>query len=68
LNGIVDSIVFHAGTVADGPSVLTAGGRVLAVSSYGKNIEVAAEKCYDSIAKIQYENAYFRKDIGNDVI
>jgi phosphoribosylamine--glycine ligase len=68
LNGIVDSLVFHAGTVSDGPSVLTAGGRVLAVSSYGKNIEVAIEKSYESIAKIQFENAFYRKDIGHDVI
>ena len=41
LNSVVDSLVFHAGTIADGPSVLTSGGRVLAVTSYGKNIEVA---------------------------
>lgn len=68
LNGIVDSLVFHAGTVSDGPSVLTAGGRVLAVSSYGKNLEVAVEKSYESIAKIQFENAFYRKDIGHDVI
>ena len=40
LNSVVDSLVFHAGTIADGPSVLTSGGRVLAVTSYGKNIEV----------------------------
>ena len=68
LNGIVDSLVFHAGTVSDGPSVLTAGGRVLAVTAYGKNLEVAIEKSYDSISKIQFENAFFRKDIGYDVI
>jgi phosphoribosylamine--glycine ligase len=67
LNSIVDSIVFHAGTSADGPSVLTAGGRVLAVTSYGKNLEVALEKSYDAISKITYEGAYYRKDIGQDV-
>jgi phosphoribosylamine--glycine ligase len=67
LNSIVDSIVFHAGTSADGPSVLTAGGRVLAVTSYGKNLEVALEKSYDSISKINYDGAYYRKDIGQDV-
>ncbi len=67
LNAVVDSIVFHAGTIADGPSVLTAGGRVLAVTSYGKNIETAVEKSYTSIQNIQFENAYFRKDIGQDV-
>jgi phosphoribosylamine--glycine ligase len=68
LNSIVDSIVFHAGTSADGPSVLTAGGRVLAVTSYGKNLTVALEKSYDSISKITYDGAYYRKDIGQDVL
>lgn len=68
INNVVDSIVFHAGTTSDGPQVLTNGGRVLSVTSYGKNIEVAVDKCYDSIAKISFENAYCRKDIGRDVI
>jgi phosphoribosylamine--glycine ligase len=68
INNVVDSIVFHAGTTSDGPQVLTNGGRVLSVTSYGKNIEVAVDKCYDSIAKISFENAYCRKDIGRDLI
>jgi phosphoribosylamine--glycine ligase len=68
LNGIVDSIVFHAGTSADGPSVLTAGGRVLAVTSYGKNLGVALDKSYDSISKINFDGAFYRKDIGQDVL
>lgn len=68
LNSIVDSIVFHAGTSADGPSVLTAGGRVLAVTSYGKNLESALEKSYEAITKINYDGAYYRKDIGQDVL
>lgn len=68
INKVTDSLVFHAGTSSDGPQVLTNGGRVLSVTSYGKNIEVAVEKCYDSISKITFENAYFRKDIGKDVI
>jgi phosphoribosylamine--glycine ligase len=68
LNSIVDSIVFHAGTSADGPSVLTAGGRVLAVTSYGKNLGVALDKSYDSISKINFDGAFYRKDIGQDVL
>jgi phosphoribosylamine--glycine ligase len=68
LNTIAESIVFHAGTSADGPSILSSGGRVLAVTSYGKNIETAVEKSYESISKIKFEGAYFRKDIGQDVI
>ena len=68
LNSVVDSLVFHAGTIADGPSVLTSGGRVLAVTSYGKNIEVAIEKAYEAVSKISFEGAYYRKDLGQDVL
>ncbi len=68
LNEITDSIVFHAGTIADGPVVKTNGGRVLAVTSYGKNVEDALNKSYNSIQKISFEGAYYRKDIGFDVL
>jgi phosphoribosylamine--glycine ligase len=68
LNSVVESLVFHAGTIADGPSVLTSGGRVLAVTSYGKNIEVAIEKAYEAVSKISFEGAYYRKDLGQDVL
>lgn len=68
LNEITDSIVFHAGTSADGPTVKSAGGRVLTVTSYGKNLEAALEKSYNSIGKIEFQDAYFRKDIGFDVV
>lgn len=67
LNGVTDSIVFHAGTTADGPVVVSAGGRVLAVTSYGKNLESALERSYASIDKISFDKAYYRKDIGFDV-
>ena len=68
LNTIADSLVFHAGTSADGPSTMSNGGRVLAVTSYGKNIENALLRSYASIEKIEFENAYFRKDIGYDLV
>ena len=68
LNTVSDSIVFHAGTTADGPSVKASGGRVLAVTSYGKNLEAALGRSYESIKNIEFENAYYRKDIGFDVI
>lgn len=68
LNNIADSIVFHAGTNADGPVVTTAGGRVLAVTSYGKNLDSALERSYESIDRIEFEKAYFRRDIGHDVL
>jgi phosphoribosylamine--glycine ligase len=68
LNSVIDSLVFHAGTSADGPSINTAGGRVLAVTSYGKNIESALAKSYENIQKISFDNAYYRKDIGFDLL
>lgn len=63
------STVFHAGTKAneDG-AVTTNGGRVLAVTSYGKDIDRALEKSYKTIDEITFDGAYFRKDIGFDLI
>ena len=68
LTGIHDSIVFHAGTKKDGPTVLSSGGRVLAVTSYGKNKEKALKTTYDNIEKINFDKAYYRKDIGFDIV
>ncbi len=68
LNAPTDSLVFHAGTVADGPAVRTAGGRVIAVTSYGKNLEVALKRSYAALENIEFEGAFFRKDIGFDVL
>ncbi len=68
LNNITESIVFHAGTSADGPVVKTAGGRVLAVTSFGKDLESALERSYNSLSKITFDKAYYRKDIGYDVL
>lgn len=68
LNTVTDALVFHAGTTSDGPQVLTNGGRVLAVTSFGKTLEQAIDRSYSSISKISFENAYFRRDIGKDVI
>lgn len=68
LNSAGESMVFHAGTISDGPAVLSSGGRVLAVTSYGKNLEFALQRAYTSIENIEFEGAYFRKDIGYDVM
>lgn len=68
LNSVTESIVFHAGTSSDGPAVLSAGGRVLAITSYGKTLEAALNRSYESAAKIEFEGAYYRKDIGFDVV
>lgn len=59
-----DTIVFHAGTKQDGEKILTNGGRVLAVSSYGKDIHEAVAKSNASIEKINFDGKYYRKDIG----
>ena len=67
LNNIFDSIVFHAGTKQDGPAILTDGGRVLCVTSLGKNQFRSLEKTYDNVAKISFDKAYYRKDIGFDL-
>ncbi len=68
LNAVTDSIVFHAGTVSDGPAVTTSGGRVLAVTSYGKDLATALKKSYESVGKVEFDKSYFRSDIGFDVL
>jgi phosphoribosylamine--glycine ligase len=68
LDAVTDSLVFHAGTEMDGTDVVSAGGRVLAVTSYGRSIEQALDKSYRSIEDIQFKDAYFRSDIGFDLI
>lgn len=68
LNGIFDSMIFHAGTKQDGPTYLTAGGRVLCVTSYGKNQVKSLEKTYENLEKIYFDKAYYRKDIGFDLV
>lgn len=65
---ISESIVFHAGTKADGDLVLSNGGRVLAVSSYDASLDYALQKCYKSIKLISFDGMNFRKDIGQDLL
>lgn len=62
------SILFHAGTAKSGSDVVTAGGRVIAVSSLGATIEEALAKSYANVEAIQYDGRFFRRDIGQDMI
>ncbi|MBK8701528.1 MAG: phosphoribosylamine--glycine ligase [Saprospiraceae bacterium] len=68
--GIVheDSIVFHAGTTLTDGKLVTSGGRVLAVTSFGKDIAEAASRSYQTVENIYFEGAYYRKDIGKDLM
>ncbi len=60
--------VFHAGTKSDGDAVTTSGGRVLCVVGLGETVASAAKSAYESVDKIDWENVYFRRDIGHRAI
>ena len=67
LESVENSIVFHAGTLLSAEKILTNGGRVLAVTSYGHDVQEALRQSYQNISKIDFENKYYRKDIGFDI-
>ena len=64
---VSNSIVFHAGTKQEGEVVKTNGGRVIALTSFGENMNDSLKKSFDSAEKIAFEGKYFRKDIGFDL-
>lgn len=67
LENVKDSIVFHSGTSVKDGKIVTNGGRVIAVSSYGKDKAEALQKSFEEAQKIHFKNMYFRHDIGFDL-
>jgi phosphoribosylamine--glycine ligase len=61
------SIVFHAGTATSQAGIVTNGGRVIALTSFGDNFKEAVSKSLLSASKINFDKKYFRKDIGFDL-
>jgi phosphoribosylamine--glycine ligase len=68
LETVTDSLVFHAGTAHKDGQVVSNGGRVLAVTSYGNDFQEALKKSYQNIEKLHFDTMYYRKDIGFDLI
>ena len=67
IDKVEGSIVFHAGTALKDGQVVTNGGRVIAVSSYGKDKAEALQKSFTEAQKIEFQDRYFRRDIGADL-
>jgi len=65
---MLQSEIFHAGTEMKDEKIITSGGRVLCVSSNGKDLKEAKDKCYQSMSKINFEGIYYRTDIADKAI
>ncbi|MBT8041631.1 MAG: phosphoribosylamine--glycine ligase [Pontiella sp.] len=64
-NAVADTVVFHAGTALDGDKVVTAGGRVLGITSLGKDLPDALSKAYIAVETISFKDAFYRNDIAH---
>ena len=64
---VESSIPFHAGAQLKDGKVVTSGGRVMAITSYGNTYQEAIKKSYQNIEKIKFDKMYYRKDIGFDL-
>jgi phosphoribosylamine--glycine ligase len=64
-NAVEDTVVFHAGTATDGGKVVTAGGRVLGITSLGKDLPDALSKAYIAVETISFKDAFYRNDIAH---
>lgn len=67
LDKVNGSVVFHAGTGSDNGNVVTSGGRVLAITSYGETMKEALSLSYENAVRINFDGMYFRRDIGFDL-
>ena len=67
LNTVDESVVFHAGTAIKNGKTVTNGGRVLAITSFGKDYREALRTSYQNVKKIRFEGMYYRTDIGFDL-
>jgi phosphoribosylamine--glycine ligase len=67
LDLIKESVLFHAGTKNEADKVVTSGGRVIAISSWGSTMKGALRKSYENAALLKFEGSYYRTDIGFDL-
>lgn len=69
-DNLTDCIIFHSGTTVDVETgqIKTSGGRVIAVTSYGRNMQEALDNAYKNVDLIEFKNKYFRKDLGFDLM
>jgi phosphoribosylamine--glycine ligase len=67
LDLVSESVIFHSGTKKDGGQIVTAGGRVLAISSWGSSMKQALSISYKNASVLKFDGSYYRTDIGFDL-